>query len=83
VPDGAVPLLQRLRAEADIWECDEPDDANVASRARHTLSLVGEACRAGRVDLVAVVETDLGHLGDRPYLQPYFAQTQSQVPVTD
>jgi phosphoribosyl-AMP cyclohydrolase len=83
VPDGAVPLLQRLRAEADRWEGDKFDDEDLGSRMRHSLSLVGETCRRGGLDPLTVVESDLRDLSSRPYLQPYFAQPQSQVLVAD
>ena len=83
LPNNADPLHQRLRAEADRWDCDESNDEEVAARAQYTLSLVGEACRSRRVDPLTVVESDLRDLASRPYLQPYFAQTQSQTMVTD
>ncbi len=83
LPDGASPVHQRLRAEANCWERDAGSGEEFASRAQSTLSLVGETCRSGGVDPVTVVESDLRDLASRPYLQPYFGQSPSQTIVTD
>lgn len=81
--ESNLPLLQRLHVAADRWERDRTVDDDRTPLARHTLALIGEACRCGGVDPLAVIERDLRDLAARPYLEPYFALAQRWATVTD
>ena len=76
VTEGTAARL--LRAEADQWAAQPPVGEDLAARAHATLALIAQGCRAGGVDPLEAVETDLVELAARPYLAPYFAGAEAR-----
>lgn len=67
-------IVQMLRAQARHWQRGASGRQAVTADAHATLALVGQACRVGGVEPLAVIDSDLAELRGRAYLEPYFAR---------
>lgn len=73
--EGMEPSLvaNLIRGQAVEWQHEEVVASDRVHRFRVALTLVGQACSAADVSPLAVVESDLAALRDRPYLAGFFA----------
>lgn len=74
-------VAKLIRGQAAEWQHEEVVASDRAHRHRVALTLVGQACAAAEVLPLAVVESDLAALRDRPYLAGFFAM--DSLGVTD
>lgn len=68
-------VARLLRAEASAWRPMPRSSDDAAPRGHAALALVAQACRAAGVDPTRIVQDELAALRTKPYLVPYFAET--------